>query len=221
MRHLKHRHQLGLKKEHRAAVIATLAASLLEHGRIRTTLAKAKALRPFVERIITLAKKAESVTAERAVAYRRLALARVRDKGAVARLFNDRVSEFKDRSGGYTRIYKLGPRIGDAAEMAVIELIEASDEGYRASRRRSRKKKGSAPPAADASEAPAAGASAAEDASEEDADAGSKQDDSVETVAVTPDSEDVADEAEPGENVTEEVASGEDVDSDGKGKKDS
>ncbi len=130
MRHLQHRHKLGRKKEHREALMSNLAAALLTHGRIQTTLSKAKALRPFIEKVITLAKRAQSATPERAVYLRRLALARVRDPKAVALLFRERATEFADRPGGYTRIYKLGTRVGDAAEMAVIQLIPASDEGY-------------------------------------------------------------------------------------------
>jgi large subunit ribosomal protein L17 len=130
MRHLKHRFQLGRKKEHRAALMSNLGAALLRHGRIQTTLPKAKALRPFIEKIITMAKKAEGASPERALHYRRLALTRVHDKEAVATLFNDRASAFTKRNGGYTRIYKLGNRIGDAAEMAVIQLIPGEDEGY-------------------------------------------------------------------------------------------
>lgn len=130
MRHLKHRNQLGRKKEHRQALISNLTAALLRHGKVQTTLPKAKALRPFAERIITLAKQADGASPERALHYRRLALSRVRDGDAVRILFKERVSEFKDRTGGYTRIYKLGARRGDAAEMAVIQLIPADDEGY-------------------------------------------------------------------------------------------
>ncbi|HSH09766.1 MAG TPA: 50S ribosomal protein L17, partial [Oceanipulchritudo sp.] len=130
MRHQKHRFQLGRKKEHRAALMCNLGAALLRHGRIQTTLPKAKALRPFIEKIITLAKKAEGASPEKALHYRRLAMARIRDKDAVATLFNDRAAAFTGRTGGYTRIYKLGTRIGDAAEMAVIQLIPAEDEGY-------------------------------------------------------------------------------------------
>lgn len=140
MRHRKHRHQLGRKKEHRIALMANLAAALLRHGRIQTTLAKAKALRPFAERIITLAKSAQGASPERALHLRRLAMARVRDDAAISTLFNERAGEFANRPGGYTRIYKLGPRRGDAAEMAVIQLIAGSDEGYpKRSRRRTAK----------------------------------------------------------------------------------
>ena len=132
MRHLNHRHTLGVKKEHRAALVAALASALFTHGRIRTTLSKARALRPFAEKVITLAKKA-ALTEDKAVKihYRRLAVARVRDEDAVKMLFNERAQEFLKRNGGYTRIYKLGQRVGDAAETARIELVAANGEGYK------------------------------------------------------------------------------------------
>ena len=132
MRHLKHRHQLGVKKEHRQAIMASLSAALFRHDRIQTTLGYAKALRPFAEKIITLAKKAAATddTAKK-LHFRRLALAKVRDESAVHFLFADKAQKFLKRSGGYTRIYKLVPRVGDAANMAIIELIEADDEGYK------------------------------------------------------------------------------------------
>jgi large subunit ribosomal protein L17 len=136
MRHQKHRHQLGVKKEHRAAMVAALASALFEHRRIKTTLAKAKALRPFAERLITLAKKAEQSTeGSQKLHYRRLAAARLRSPGALQTLFDERASEFLNRAGGYTRIYKLHPRGTDASPMALIELIPASDEGYKKSKR--------------------------------------------------------------------------------------
>jgi len=112
-------------------MMGNLAVALITHGRIQTTLTKAKALRPFIEKIITFAKKAEAANdTARKLHYRRLAISRVRDKKAVAKLFDERASEFTDRNGGYTRIYKVGQRIGDAAEMALIELIDGNDEGY-------------------------------------------------------------------------------------------
>ncbi len=123
MRHQKHRHQLGVKKAHRLALMANLGCALIKEGRIKTTLSKAKALRPFIEPIITMAKSGT-------VADRRLAFTRLRSKEAVQTLFNEKAEEFANRPGGYTRIYKLGNRIGDAAPMALIELIPASDEGY-------------------------------------------------------------------------------------------
>jgi|TARA_B110000438_G_scaffold275903_1_gene297226 large subunit ribosomal protein L17 len=152
MRHRKHRHQLGRKKEHRAALMANLAAALLKHDQIKTTISKAKALRPFVEKIITMAKKAHGASPERALAYRRLAMARVRDQEAIALLFREKVTEFVDRPGGYTRIYKLGQRVGDAAEIALIQLIPGSDEGYEKKKARPAKKKEATPAPAAAEE---------------------------------------------------------------------
>ena len=131
MRHSKRRHKLGVSGPHRAAMYGNLSVALITHGRIKTTLAKAKALRPFIEKVITLAKKANQANdAARKLHFRRLAISRVRDKKAVAELFDNKVTEFLERPGGYTRIYKMGQRIGDAAEMALIEFIDASDEGY-------------------------------------------------------------------------------------------
>ena len=142
MRHSKRRHVLGVTGPHRSAMMGNLAVALISHGRIETTLAKAKALRPFIEKIITLAKKAEKANdAARKLHFRRLAIARVRDKKAVAVLFDERVSEFTDRAGGYTRVYKLGQRVGDAAEMGLIELIDGNDEGYEKPKRKAAKKK--------------------------------------------------------------------------------
>lgn len=140
MRHRKHKFQLGVKREHRAAIVSSLAAALFTHGRIQTTLTKAKALRPFAEKVITYAKKA--ALTENAITklhYRRLALARVHDGDAVKKLFTERAGEFLKRPGGYTRIYKLGARIGDAAETALIELIPADDEGYKKSKKPAKK----------------------------------------------------------------------------------
>src|SRR5690606_978591 len=100
MRHQKHSNQLGVKKEHRAALMANLASALIREGRIQTTLKKAKALRPFAERLVTLAKKG-------CIENRRLEMARLHDNAAVTKLFNELVGEFVNRPGGYTRIYKL------------------------------------------------------------------------------------------------------------------
>ena len=137
MRHSKRRHLLGVTGPHRSAMMSNLALALIKNGRIETTLAKAKALRPYIEKIITLAKKAKKANdAARKLHFRRLAIARVRDKKAVAVLFDERVSEFTERAGGYTRIYKLGQRVGDAAEMGLIELIDSNDEGYESLKRR-------------------------------------------------------------------------------------
>jgi len=126
MRHRKHNHQLGVKSAHRTSLIANLSCSLIEHGRIKTTLAKARALRPSLEKVVTLAKKAHaSSDPAKKVHYRRLAIARLRNKTAVSKLFDELVVQFLERSGGYTRIYKLAlPRLGDAADMALIEFVE-------------------------------------------------------------------------------------------------
>jgi large subunit ribosomal protein L17 len=146
MRHQKHSNQLGVKKEHREALMANLASALIREGRIQTTLKKAKALRPFAERLVTLAKKG-------GLANRRLAMARIRDESAVALLFNERAGEFSKRNGGYTRIYKLGnQRLGDAAEMALIEWVGADDQGYRSTKRKPKAKAAAADKKAETSE---------------------------------------------------------------------
>lgn len=142
MRHGKHRYSLGCKKEHREALMANLASALFKHGRINTTLTKAKALRPFAEKIITLSVKAyKSTDAAVKLHYRRLAISRIRNEEAVKELFDVKSSEFIKRNGGYTRIYKLVPRIGDAAKMAIIELVYADDKGYSKSSKGRRSKK--------------------------------------------------------------------------------
>jgi large subunit ribosomal protein L17 len=163
MRHQKHHASLGVTREHRESMMSNLAAALITHDRIQTTLAKARALRPFIEKVITKAKHAAAKTEKRdAVHLRRLALRDVRDEDAVTLLFNDKVKEFTNRSGGYTRIYKLGPqRLGDAAEMALIEFVKADDPGYKKSRgkkpaAKGKRKKAAAPEAIPASEAPSA-----------------------------------------------------------------
>jgi large subunit ribosomal protein L17 len=158
MRHKKHHSSLGVTREHRRAMMSNLAASLITHGRIQTTLTKAKALRPFIEKVITKAKHAAAKTDRKdALHLRRLAHADVRDETALTLLFNEKYKEFANRSGGYTRIYKLGPqRQSDAAELALIEFVKADDVGYKKSKgRRSAKAT-----KAKASKAPAAGESA-------------------------------------------------------------
>jgi large subunit ribosomal protein L17 len=140
MRHRKHNHLLGVKTAHRISLIANLSCSLIENGRITTTLAKARALRPSIEKVITLAKKAHVASdAAQKVHYRRLAIARIRNKKAVKKLFDELVEQFVNRNGGYTRIYKLAmPRLGDAADMAIIEFVED------APKKKAKKKKASA-----------------------------------------------------------------------------
>ena len=139
MRHRKHHRSLGVTREHRAAMLSNLAAALIRHGRIETTLAKARALRPFIEKVVTKAKKAAGAQEKKdALHQRRLALRKVRDEDAVTLLFNEKAPQFAKRTGGYTRIYKLAPRrISDAAEMALIEFVGAEDEGYKKRGKRS------------------------------------------------------------------------------------
>ena len=117
-------------------MLSNMAASLIEHGRIQTTLTKAKALRPFIEKIITKAKQAAAKTEKKdQILLRRLALADVRNEDAITKLFNETHKEFTNRSGGYTRIYKLGAqRQSDAAELALIEFVKADDPGYKKSK---------------------------------------------------------------------------------------
>ena len=157
MRHTKHPASLGLTVEHRRALLSNMAASLITHGRIETTLAKAKALRPFIEKVITKAKKAAAKTEKKdALHLRRLALSDVRDEAAVTKLFNELHKDFAARNGGYTRIYKLGQqRLGDAAEMALIEFVKADDPGYKKSKGKKPAKAKKAKSEAAAPEAPA------------------------------------------------------------------
>jgi large subunit ribosomal protein L17 len=116
MRHLVRRHRLGRDSAQRKALLRSLVTSFLEKERIKTTKAKAKALRPVAEKMITLAKKGS-------LHARRKVLRTVYKKDVVKKLFEDIGPRFAERPGGYTRIIKLGPRDGDGAEMAVIELI--------------------------------------------------------------------------------------------------
>ena len=147
MRHRKHNHQLGVKSAHRVSLVANLACSLIEHGRIKTTLAKARALRPAIEKLITLAKKAHlSEDSARKVHYRRLAISRLRNKKAVTKLFDELVDQFTGRNGGYTRIYKLAlPRLGDAADMALIEFVEEAPKKKAKKKKSTAKKKKETP----------------------------------------------------------------------------
>lgn len=142
MRHGKHHFQLGVKQAHRRSLMANLASQLFLHGKIKTTVAKAKALRPFAEKIITLAKSAAlTEKAELKLHFRRLAIARVRNEAAVKKLFEETVQQFLNRNGGYTRIYKLLARVGDAAPMALIEFVEAPAEKRRSSKKTAKKTK--------------------------------------------------------------------------------
>ena len=123
MRHRKSGRRLGRNSAHRKAMYRNMAASLLRHETIRTTLPKAKELRRVVEPLITLARNADG-SSEDAVRRRRLAFDRLRDDVAVGKLFNELGPRFKERPGGYLRILKMGYRSGDAAPMAVVQLLD-------------------------------------------------------------------------------------------------
>jgi large subunit ribosomal protein L17 len=121
MRHRKSGRKLGRNSSHRKAMFRNMATSLVRHETIKTTLPKAKELRRVVEPLITLAKVD-------GVANRRLAFDRLRDKEAVGKLFSDLGPRFKERPGGYVRILKMGPRPGDAAPMALVQLVDGPVE---------------------------------------------------------------------------------------------
>ena len=122
MRHCKRTAKLGMKSQHRRATLANLVCSLIKHNRITTTVPRAKVARRWADRMITLAKKSEA-TADPAkkVAYRRQAIAFLHVKPLVKKLFGDLGKQHADRKGGYTRIIRVGDRLGDAAEMAILE----------------------------------------------------------------------------------------------------
>ena len=117
MRHNKKFNHLGRKKAHRDALLANMTVSLIMHKRIFTTLAKAKALRMYAEPLINCAKEDNTPN-------RRLVFSHLQNKYAVTELFREIAQKIADRNGGYTRIIKTGPRRGDAAEMAIIELVK-------------------------------------------------------------------------------------------------
>ena len=117
MRHRKEKRQLGRTTSHRQALLRNLVTALLDKERIETTLAKAKELRRVTDRMITLGKKGD-------LAARRRALRTIRSNDVVKKLFSDIALRYENRAGGYTRIYQIGPRPGDCASMALIELVD-------------------------------------------------------------------------------------------------
>lgn len=120
MRHNNTNNNLGRKSAHRKAMLSNMASSLILHKRIKTTTAKAKALRVFIEPILTKSK-------EDSTQARRLAFSYLQDKDAVTTLFREVSPKITDRPGGYTRILKIGTRVGDAAEMCYIELVDFNE----------------------------------------------------------------------------------------------
>ncbi|WP_034061862.1 50S ribosomal protein L17 [Lacinutrix jangbogonensis] len=144
MRHGKKVNHLGRQTAHRKAMLANMACSLIEHKRINTTVAKAKALRGYVEPMIT---KSKNDTTHN----RRLVFSKLRQKEAVTELFRDVAAKIGERPGGYTRIIKLGNRLGDNADMAMIELVDYNeiynaDKKAKKTTRRSRRGKAAAAP---------------------------------------------------------------------------
>jgi len=150
MRHGKKFNHLGRKTAHRKAMLANMACSLIEHKRINTTVAKAKAIRQFVEPLIT---KSKSDTTHN----RRIVFSYLRQKEAVTELFREVATKVADRPGGYVRIIKLGNRLGDNADMAMVELVDYNElynpngKKKKSTRRRGGKKKAAVatPPIAD------------------------------------------------------------------------
>lgn len=162
MRHNKKFNHLGRTASHRASLLANMASSLIMHKRITTTLAKAKALKKYVEPLITRSKN--DTTTSRRIVFRYL-----QDKYAVKELFGDVAAKVADRPGGYTRVIKLGTRQGDAASIAFIELVDFDENMAKTPKvekktRRSRSKKATTAPATDATTTVAADAAPATDA---------------------------------------------------------
>jgi large subunit ribosomal protein L17 len=163
-------HRLGGSPAHERHILANLATALFQHGRITTTEAKAKRLRPVAERLITFAKRGD-------LHARRHVLTVVTDKGVVHQLFTEIAPEFSERDGGYTRITKIGPRKGDNAAMAVIELVRGEPV---AARPRRRTRRAQVAPADATAAAPARGTAAAAEAEVEATEAAAEADEAPE-----------------------------------------
>jgi large subunit ribosomal protein L17 len=193
---------MGGSPAHQRHMLSNLAAALFEHGKITTTEARARRLRPYAEKLITFAKRGD-------MHARRQVLTVVPDKGIVHNLFTEIGPSFADRPGGYTRITKLGPRKGDAAPMAVIELVR---EEVSAARPRRRTRRAGAAPATAAAPAAEETAAATAEAEAEDADVADVDDSEAETFAAespeaeveTPEAE--AEDAEDDEDEDDEAA---------------
>jgi large subunit ribosomal protein L17 len=199
-------HRLGGSPAHERHILANLATALFQHGRITTTEAKAKRLRPVAERLITFAKRGD-------LHARRHVLTVVTDKGVVHQLFTEIAPEFSERDGGYTRITKIGPRKGDNAAMAVIELVRGEPVAARP-RRRARR----APADATTAAAPAVTA-AAEAEADEAAEASAAEASEAEEADEVQDVDDVADEAAVEDSAEDDAADEDDTeagDEDGK-----
>jgi large subunit ribosomal protein L17 len=167
MRHGKKTNNLGRKTAHRKAMLSNMACSLIEHKRINTTTAKAKVLKQFVEPLITKSKAENNKTTEEGTHNRRIVFKSLRNKHAVTELFSTVAEKVGDRPGGYTRIIKLGNRLGDNADMAMIELVDFNeiynaDKPKKKTTRRSRRSKSDKAEAAPAAKKAAEAKPAAE-----------------------------------------------------------
>src|SRR5262249_27936188 len=161
MRHQKKTVKLGRTTEHRKALLANQVCSLIEHQRIKTTLAKAKAVRPLAERMVTLGKNGS-------IHARRTALATLRQKKAVKKLFDDIAPRSAERNGGYTRIVKLGQRKSDSAPMAFIEWVDMAELVEKKAAEEKKAKRKEAEPKAKRAEPEAAAAKEEEPAAKEE-----------------------------------------------------
>ncbi len=199
-------HRLGGSAAHERHILANLATALFQHGRITTTEAKAKRLRPVAERLITFAKRGD-------LHARRHVLTVVTDQGVVHQLFTQIAPEFSERDGGYTRITKIGPRKGDNAAMAVIELVRGEPVS---SKPRRRTRRAAAPAAPAGSTAPAASTATAVAEPEAEVDDAPEATATDETDAVAEDVTDEADddEAEDVDDEADDEADGDEADED-------
>ena len=204
-------HRLGGSPAHERHILANLATALFQHGRITTTEAKARRLRPVAERLITFAKRGD-------LHARRHVLTVVTDRGVVHQLFTEIAPQFSERDGGYTRITKIGPRKGDNAAMAVIELVRGEPVAAKPRRRARRADTGAAAPAA-AATATALAEPEVEDAADEAAETPPKIDTAVTREApVVPEEGSEEDGAEDADQIVDEAAdddTAEDAESDG------
>ena len=160
MRHNKKFNHLGRKSAHRAAMLSNMASSLILNKRIITTTAKAKALRVYVEPLITKAKPENNTTTEKGSSNRRVVFSYLQNKFAVTELFREVGPKVATRPGGYTRIIRMPEnRLGDAAEMAMMELVDYNEvytrEGHKLAKAKSTRRSKKAAPKAEAAEAPA------------------------------------------------------------------
>jgi large subunit ribosomal protein L17 len=193
-------HRLGGSAAHQRHILANLATALFQHGRITTTEAKAKRLRPVAERLITFAKRGD-------MHARRHVLTVVTDKGVVHQLFTEIAPEFSERDGGYTRITKIGPRKGDNAAMAVIELVRGEPV---AAKPRRRTRRAAAPAGGTATTSTGAATAVAEPEAEAEVDdapeaTATDETDAVADGDVTDEAEDVTDEADQDEAEDDEA----------------